>query len=203
MKTWLMLIASLFAGVPLGAVSVDSQSAPAELPYLLPEKAVALKDVARDVVLSAKTIAIVARDQQVVEVLSVDHKKKTVTVAMPGGIRRGIDATKAGKDVERMLTQWQRFTVVDDPAQADLVLFIFEDSVPPSRFAKAQGDAKHRLRDRLGLFRGGSAADRVSEPLWADSHTESAFGALTGSSAAKVADKFRRAVEDAERKARN
>jgi hypothetical protein len=200
MKIGFMLVASMLAGTP--AATADRQSATAESPYTLPDKAVALKDSARDVVFSAKTIAIVARDQHFIEVVSVDEKRGNVTVAMPGGIRRGIDAAKAAKDVQRMLTQWKRFTVVDDPSQADLVLFIFEDSVPPSRFAKTQGDAKHRLRDRLGLFRGGPAADRASEPLWADSHTESAFGALTGSSAAKVADKFRRAVEDAENKSR-
>lgn len=200
MKIGFMLIASVLAGAPLGAASADRQSAVAEPPYRLPERAVALKDTAWDVVRAAKTIAIVARDQQVLEVLSVDGKK--VIVAVHGGIRREIDATKAKKDVERMLTEWERFTVVDDPAQADLVLFIFEDSVPSSRFATMQGDTKHRLRDRLGLFRSRSAAEGISEPLWADSHTESAFGALTGSSAAKVADKFRRAVEDAERKAK-
>ena len=200
MKIRFLLVASMLAGAPFGAASADRQSAVAEPPYQLPEKAVALKDTARDIVRTAKTIAIVAREQHDVEVLSVDGKK--VTVAVHGGIRRGIDATKAKKDVERMLTEWQRFTVVDDPAQADLVLFIFEDSVPSSRFAKMQGDTKHRLRDRLGLFRGRSAAEGISEPLWADSHTESAFGALTGSSAAKVADKFRRAVEDAEKKSR-
>lgn len=57
MKIRFLLVASMLAGAPFGAASADRQSAIAEPPYKLPEKAVALKDTARDVVLSAKTIA--------------------------------------------------------------------------------------------------------------------------------------------------
>ena len=111
-----------------------------------------------------------------------------------GGIRRGVDAEKARKSVEEMVRDWGRFAIVASPAEADLVLVIFEDSVPLSGFSTGTGDTKNRLRDILAVFRGGEPSP-TAQPLWADVSTESTLGALSGSSAGKVAKKLRDDVE--------
>jgi hypothetical protein len=96
--------------------------------------------------------------------------------------------------VEEMVRDWGRFAAVESPADADLVLVIFEDSVAPSGFSKRTGDTTNRLRDTLAVFRGGEPSP-AAEPLWADVSTESTFGVLSGSSAGKVANKLREDVE--------
>jgi len=162
--------------------------------YTVPTKAVKLDSKSIEAVLSAKTVAITAHEHPSVSVTSVDPAKKTATVVVHGGIRRGVDADKARKSVRDVMQEWGRLTVVDSPAEADLVLVVIEDSVPPSNFSKMNGDVTYRLRDRLGLFRGGEP-EGIAQPLWVDISTESTFGALTGSSAGKVAKKFRADVE--------
>lgn len=160
-------------------------------PYLPPAKAVKLTAEATTALKQAKTAALIAIDVSRVQVVSIDEKKKTVRVAMPGGIRRGVDADKARAELLDGMRDWNRFAIVDDMAQADLVIVVFEDTVEPSRFSKANGDQKHRMRERLAVY----AAGRPDTPLWANEVRESTFGAITGSPVGKVVDKFRDELE--------
>ena len=162
--------------------------------YSRPEKAIKPDARSRELLLAAKTVTILAIDASVLEITSVDRDKKTITVASRGGIRRGIDVEKAKESVDKVMSDWGRFTVVNNPSDADLIVVVFEDSVSPSRFSKAGGDTKNRLRDTLAVFPGHSD-DHTATPLWVDISTESTFGALTGSSARKVADKLRDYVQ--------
>ena len=159
--------------------------------YTRPEKAVKPDAQATAALLAAKTVAIIGMD---VARREVTIAEKTITVTVRGGIRRRVDAEQARKSVEEMVGDWGRFTVVDAPGGADLVLVIFEDSVPPSGFSKTTGDTKNRLRDTLAVFRGGEPSP-AAQPLWADISTESTLGVLSGSSAGKVARKLREDVE--------
>jgi hypothetical protein len=161
--------------------------------YTIPSGAVTLDRAGADAVLSARTMAIIAVAKPTIE-LSANPTDKTVTVVEHGGIRRGIDPEKAAKSVREMLAEWRRFSVVESPADADLVLVIVEDAVPPSRFSRMNGDSQHRLRDRLTLF-SGRQEPAQTRALWSDVSTESTFGVLTGSSARKVADKFRSDID--------
>lgn len=167
--------------------------------YTRPQKA--MKPDARSVeaILGAKTLANVGIDASVLRVTSVDPKNKKVYVTGGGGIRRGVDAEKARKSVEEKIREWGRFTVLDTVTDADLVLVVFEDTVEPSGFSKMQGDSKSRLRDTLAVFRGGDPPSSA-QPLWAAVSTESTFGALTGSSAGKVASQWREDVEKLSKK---
>jgi len=176
---------------PIWAFAKDQAPTDSQSAYTRPEKAVRPDAQAIDALLAAKTVAIVGLDVAKREV-TIDEK--TVRVTVRGGIRRRVDAEEARKSVEEMVRGWGRFMAVDSPVDADLVLVIFEDSVPPSGFSKTTGDTKNRLRDTLAVFRGGEPSP-AARPLWADISTESTFGVLSGGSAAKVANKLREDVE--------
>ena len=183
-------------GVVLFCAAATSSAQPAERMYVVTAKTVKMDLAGRDIVLKAKTVAIFAAERRDLEILNVDEKKRTAVVEIHGGIRRGVSAEKAKKALETMVREWGRFALVDDPEQADLVMFLAEDSVPPSGFSQMGGDFRHRLRDRLAVFPG-RVAPSEAPTIWADTNSESTFGALTGSSVAKVANKFRRDVEEA------
>jgi hypothetical protein len=176
---------------PIWAFATNQVSTGTQPAYTRPEKAVKPDAQGIAALLAARTVAIVGLDVARREV-TIDEK--TVTVTVPGGIRRRVDADKARTSVEEMVRDWGRFAAVESPADADLVLVIFEDSVAPSGFSKRTGDTKNRLRDTLAVFRGGEPSP-AAEPLWADVSTESTFGVLSGSSAGKVANKLREDVE--------
>jgi hypothetical protein len=194
MKNAFGIVVLCLAVSPIGIFAKDQAATDTPSTYTRPEKAVKPDAQAIAALLAAKTVAIVGIDAAVLEITSIDREKHTITAVKRGGIRRGVDAEKARKSVEEMVTDWGRFTAVASPAEADLVLVVFEDSVPPSGFSKGTGDAKYRLRDILAVFRGGEPSP-AAQPLWADVSTESTFGALTGSSAGKVAKKLRDDVE--------
>ena len=93
-----------------------------------------------------------------------------------------------------MLSDWGAFSLVDDPAQADLVLVIEEQTLKPSFVS----DGKIRIRDTLAVFPTGGPG--VAPPLWVGIDTESALAAssgLTTPDAEGVVEKFRRDVENA------
>jgi hypothetical protein len=120
---------------PTWTFAKDQASTGRQAAYTRPEKAVKPDAQAIEALLAAKTIAIVGLDVARREV-TIDEK--TITVTVRGGIRRRVDAEKARESVEEMVREWGHFTAVDSPAEADLVLVIFEDSVPPSGSAEEQ-----------------------------------------------------------------
>ena len=192
----------LVKGLPLlalvGLVAVPicaAQTGDARPRYAPPEKAVKLTAQTAATLAAAKSAALVAVDVSQIKIVSVDEQKKRVLVAMPGGIRRGISADKAKSELQESLREWNRFTLVDDPNQADVVLVVFEDTVEPSRFSKANGDRKPRMRERLAVFTRG----QTDTPLWAGEERESTLGAITGSPVGKVVDKLREDMERATR----
>jgi hypothetical protein len=140
---------------------------------------------------SAKPAALVAVTVNRATIVSRDDRKKDVVISIPGGIRRAVDADKAKSELLESMRKWNRFAIVDDPQQADLVIVVFEDTVEPSSFSKANGDRKRRIRERLAVF----AAGQSDQPLWAGEERESTLGALTGSTVGKVVNKFREELE--------
>lgn len=194
MKNAFGVVILLLIATPICASAKEQAATTAQSPYARPEKAVKPDAQAVAALLAAKTVTIVGIDASVLEITSVDPKTKTITAVRRGGIRRGVDAEKARTSVDEMIREWGRFTAVESPADADLVLVIFEDTVAPSGFSRTTGDTKHRLRDTLAVFRGGEPSP-AGQPLWADVSTESTFGVLSGSSAGKVAKKLREDVE--------
>jgi hypothetical protein len=165
-------------------------SAQAPVSPTLPAKELKLDAKAVERVLSAKTIAVLAAALP----LFTQENKTTVLMTYRRG-RTGPEHAQA--DVKKVLSEWGAFSLIDDPAQADLVLVIEEQTLPPS-FAS---DGKVRLRDTLGVFPTGGPG--VAPPLWVGIDTESALAAasgLTTPDAEGVVEKFRRDVENARKR---
>jgi hypothetical protein len=160
----------------------------------LPAKSVKLDRRGAELALAATVVAIVATGRPTIEIGPTDPKTGRATLLIHDGVRRRVDGGKAKEEVQKVLQDWGRFTLTDDLDKADLILAIAERTVPASSFSQMAGDTSHRLRDTLGVFARG-----VPEPIWVDTATENTFGALTGSAASKVAEKFRRALEAARR----
>jgi hypothetical protein len=163
----------------------------------LPAKAVKLEAAGAELGLAARVVAIVASGRPTIEIGSTDPTTGRATLVIHDGIRRRVDGNKAKQEVQQVIEAWGRVMVTDDLEKADLILAIVESTVPASSFSQMAGDTSHRLRDTLGVFARG-----VPEPIWVDTATESTVGALTGSAASKVAEKFRRALEAASGKVR-
>ena len=175
------------AGVPGKAQSADTS------PYVPPEKSIKLSTAAAATLARARTAALVALDTSRLEVVSFNANTKETVIVRRGGIRRAVSADKAREELADGIRKWNRFTIVDDPLRADIVIVVFEDTVEPSAFTKVTGDRKHRLRERLAVY----PPDRPTEPLWANEVRESTVNALTGSPVGKVVDKFREDLEKA------
>jgi hypothetical protein len=179
----------------MAAVLVSWPAAAPAQTLTLPDKPVKLDARVLDLVLAARTVAIVAAGRPTMEITSADTNSGRATLVIHDGIRRRVDGDKARAEVQKVIQDWGRFTLIDDLEKADLILAIAESTVPASNLSQMAGDTKHRLRDTLGVFARG-----VAEPIWVDTATENTFGALTGSAAGKVAGKFRSAIETADRK---
>lgn len=92
---------------------------------------------------------------------------------------------KAQELLEKEVRKWGRFTIVDDPAQADLVLVLFEGN-------RAAGGGGVIRTARLSVVPGGQPPKRGDLPLW----DEDASGSILGRSGApKVIAKFRAYLE--------
>jgi len=94
---------------------------------------------------------------------------KTVTVVGELGAvlepRRGKfgpDATRAKSQVESVIRKWGRFSVVEDPAVADLVLLITEGTYERT----SEEVSEVVLMDRLQVFKGAEFFMADSAPLW-------------------------------------
>jgi hypothetical protein len=173
------------------AIGADAQAPVSLTGYKLPTKELKLDARGVEQVLAAKTVALLAS-----ALPFLTNEDGTVRMAYRAR-RVGPDQAKA--DVIKVLSEWGAFSVVDDPAAADLVLVIEEQTLGPS-FAS---DGKLRLRDTLAVFPTGGPG--VAPPLWVGIDTENALAAaagLTTPDAEGVVDKFRREVQNARNRVR-
>jgi len=102
------------------------------------------------------------------------------------GIAMNPSAKKAQESLEKEVGKWGRFTVVESPVQADLVLFLFEGN-------RAAGGGGTIRTARLAVFPGGPPPKRGDVPLW---DGDASGGILATSGAPKVIAKFRAYLED-------
>ena len=182
----LRLASCLWMWVALVGIGVQAQAPVSLDDYKLPAKELKLDPKALDRVLNATTVAVLASSSPL-----FTKEGREVSVTYRGG-RVGPDKAKA--DVMKVLTEWGAFSVVEDPAQADLVLVIAEQTVALSFMS----DGKVRLKDTLAVFPTGGPG--VAPPLWVGVDTENALAAasgLTRPDAEGVVKRLRDEVENA------
>jgi tetratricopeptide (TPR) repeat protein len=107
------------------------------------------------------------------------------------GLALNPSAEKAQQHLEKEMRKWGRFTVVSDPAKADLILFLAEGN----RAAGGGGVINTAL---LRVFQGGRAPQRGEVPLW--QAVESSNPYLFTSGTGKVISRFRRDLEELDRR---
>jgi tetratricopeptide (TPR) repeat protein len=108
------------------------------------------------------------------------------------GIVKGMNPSekKAQEYLEKEIGKWGRFTVIDDPAKADLVLVLFEGN-------RSQGRGGVIRTAMLVVFPGGPPPKRGDIPIWRDDENG---GALIPTTAApKVVGKLRSHIENLEK----
>lgn len=128
----------------------------------------------RQALLAAKTVA----------VLSVWRQRT------PGDVRpHEADPPRVKQMVEDAIRKWRRFTVLDDPGEADLVLLVISHGSPAMQSVGS---------NELLVYRGGGIPGPDSVALWRSGNTGSP---LWGYPATKVATKFREYVQELEKKA--
>lgn len=173
-------------------VGTHAQEAASHTGYTLPTKEQKLDSKGRERVLSARTVAVLASSLPLI----VREDKSTARLTY----RRGrVGPKKAKAEVEKVLSEWGAFSLVDDPDQADLVLVLEEQTLEPSFMS----DGNVRLRDTLAVFPTGGPG--TAPPLWVGITTENglaAAAALTTPDAEGVVERFRRDVEEARNRAK-
>lgn len=182
-------LSTLFALVIVGT---HAQAAASLTGYKLPTKEQKLDSKGRERVLSARTVAVLATSVPFV----VQEDRSTARLTYRRG-RAGPEKAKA--DVEKVLSEWGAFGLIDDPAQADLVLVIEERTLGPSFMS----DGNVRLRDTLAVFPTGGPG--TAPPLWVGITTENALAAaaaLSTPDAKAVVERFRRDVDEARNRAK-
>lgn len=107
-----------------------------------------------EVIRQAKTVAVVA----------LGPKSASGFWAEAGKGFKPASAPRAKKEVEEELRQWNRYRLIDDPRQADLVFEISEWNV--EREASIFHSVDYRPWDRLNVLRGGAALDLNEAPIW-------------------------------------
>jgi hypothetical protein len=177
----------------LSAGGANAQEPPASLTAYkpLPTKEIKLDAKALERVLSAKTVTVLAGT---VPLFRRQSGEPGIIVTYRGG-RVGPEKAKA--DVMKVLAEWGAFSLLDDPAQADLVMVIQEQTLAPSYMS----NGNVRLKDTLAVFSTGGPG--AAPPLWVGIDTENALAAgsgLTTPDAEGVVEKFRRAVEEAKKR---
>jgi hypothetical protein len=137
-----------------------------------------------------ETVPTIARDprQLLVSAKSVAIVSRLGEVAETGRLMWDPNPDKAKDKLQKAVREWGRLTIVDDPAAADLVLVIVEGN--RSSFIK-QGE----LYEVLLAFPGGSSEREDSKPLWQQEAKEG-FG---GRPADKLLERFRKYVEGLEK----
>jgi hypothetical protein len=140
----------------------------------VPDKFVPSRDL-----LMAKTVAIVAFGPQ----------PEGGTKGFIGGMLTGTtpskqaNALRARKDVEGEVSKWKRYTLVENPVQADIVVAVRE-------WNHTGIFGREYLACRMAVFKGGPDFERDLQMLWAEEY-ETDFGSTTKI----VAKDFRRVVE--------
>lgn len=153
--------------------------------YKMPTKELKLDAIDTERVLSAKTVAVMASS-----VPLLTKAGKDVVVTFRGG-RVGPEKAKA--DVEKVLSEWGAFAVVDDSSLADLVLVIEEETIRGNMLS----EGTPRLKQTLVVFPTGGPG--TAPPLWVGISTENALMAphRRTADAKEVVERFRRDVETA------
>jgi hypothetical protein len=174
----------------------NEQASPSRLPALsltLPDRSVKPDAQARQILAAAKTVALVIVGEPAT---TKEISGRTIRITEHGGIRRKVDAEKARREVEKVLKEWGRLTLEEDPVKADLVLAVAETSVPPSGFSRAfANQTQYRLRTTLAVFRGGPELGSKDKALWANTASENAFSALASTPTTSLTKRFRSDVE--------
>lgn len=98
------------------------------------------------------------------------------------------DAGRARKDVEDTLRKWNRYSLVEDPRDADLLLVI---TVWNEMAEKVDRIQHQRLISGLKIYRGRTLFGKPQPPLW--SGVENAY---TGRSTKRVVEHFRKDIEE-------
>lgn len=172
-------------------VGATAQEPAALKGYKLPTKEQKLDSKGLERVLSAKTVALVVSS---VPLLRKDDKGNLTITGRTG--RLGPERAKA--DVEKVLSEWGAFSLVDDPAQADLVLLIEEQTLAPNMFS----EGRTRLRHTLVVFPTGGPG--AAPPIWVGIDTQNAMMASWGAKGdgEGVVKKLRRDIENARNRAK-
>jgi hypothetical protein len=125
--------------VVLAFVTIESR-AQSLTGYKMPTKELKLEAKNAERVLSAKTVAVMASSLPL-----MTKAGKDVVVTYRGG-RVGPEKAKA--DVDKVLSEWGAFAVVDDPSLADLVLVIEEETIRGNMLS----EGTPRLKQTLVVF---------------------------------------------------
>lgn len=119
------------------------------------------------------------------------------------GVRANADPgpAKAKKQVEKVIQKWGRFSLVEDHAQADLVLVITE-SIFNKTYDDEDGERTERvLADRLLVFMGGKPLEPDATPLWDSGEIEFGITGFFKQPPVRTVDRFRKFVEALEKDA--
>ena len=98
------------------------------------------------------------------------------------------DATRAQADAETVLRKWNRYSLVEDPRNADLLLVITVWNEVAEKVDRIQ---HQKLVSGLKIYRGRTLFGKLQPPLW--SGVERAY---TGRSTRHVVEHFRKDLED-------
>lgn len=192
---WLVLLVALSAPASSSQPKQETEPPEAKSDPTLPADEFEAGGV-RQVILSAKTTSVV-------------------------GVRRLwrsslADPVAAKKRVEKRVRKWGRFTVVDDPTQADLVLVIIEGTNDHTNDGscnhdddesfhwflpsgcESDGKVTYRLTARLRVFRGADFSKPDPTPLWDSGEIEN-FSYFISAPAARALGLFRKFVKALEK----
>jgi hypothetical protein len=145
--------------------------------------------VLRQGIPAAKTVAVLGAWGEL-EMPGTFGKIVTLLGAMSGGGGGSYEADPATAKlkVENIIRKWGRFSVLDDPTKADLVLVVV--------VRRSRKFGPETRSNELLVFPGGGFPDENSVALWQSGDTK----ALWGYAATKVAKKFQQYVQELEKK---
>jgi hypothetical protein len=152
----------------------------------------------RQALLAAKTVAVLGawgeREMpgtfgKIVTLLGAASEHAVEGRSTGGARSYEADPPTAKQKVEDAIRKWGRFTVLDDPSEADLVLLVVVRSYMKFGLVLRSNE--------LLVFPGGAVPGQNSVALWQSGDTK----ALSGYAATKVTGKFQEYVQDLEKKA--
>lgn len=118
-------------------------------------------------------------------------KAKTVASIYRGASDRvpAVKGEEPDRDVVDVLQKWGRYTVVEDPSKADLVM-VTVSLLPGTKFFGGRQNARYRS---VFIFQGGTRPDWSKMPLWAAMEQQGFTSASAG-----LVKRLRKQVESAE-----